>query len=410
MPWYSTIWTYALAFITVAAAIYGSLNLFERIKEKLALRNINNKLMPRLEQKTKKFLKEELLIDYDRQFKAIKGTNSNTDSTIMFPIYDPQHIKSDDCPINVIEIVVTQVKQAAISVLSERNYDPSAIKDCSSIIVEEFLEKKIYESEIKNETTKREIKTMFVASDSAETKDIIRTEFSIFKKLIKNKTPYKEFNAEYKKRVGTKQPEHLTFPLLVQTDSELIKKDKSEGDKVLFAPKSVRVMKTLKEQRLKNYEDFVNFYRTIEDKRRCEQIFGIILDKWGSYIVEMYNLSRVPVSTLSRYITTMEEEELVVKIPRYGEHFFRKEIYPLFTQKEIENNYDELAKSDQIAIFGKVQKNADASTKTEYYLDKFPNINIIVEDKYLGENVVVAGQLCKTDNKISLQNIHIHKR
>lgn len=406
MLW-NTAWTYyGVTFLTVVAAVYGLLQLKDYLLEKYSLKKINTNLMPRLESKTKKFLKKELSIEYERKFKAIKGDKFIlTDSAILFPIHNPQSIKSNDCPVDVIEVIIAQVQQTIISVLSERGYDSDASKETAEALTEEFLTKEIYESEIRNETTKREIKTKFSTAENKQNKELIKQNISVIKDLIKKNVQRKEFYSQYKKSIESNQTgTPISIQELVKKESNSIVRDKIEGEKVIFSQQSMRIMKNMREQRLKSHKNFLEYYGNLKTKKRSEQLYGIILDKWGIYISEIYTLNKVPTSTSSRYIASMESEELLIKMPRVKEHFFRKEIYPVFTQKEIENSYEELSQSEQIAIFGKVQKKNEEDI---YFLDKYPNIKININNRYFGKNVVVIGKLSKEVDKIILKDIHI---
>jgi hypothetical protein len=398
---------FILTIIGGIASIYTIIKFIEWLNEKIKIWRINNKQLPRLNDKTKKFLKEEFSIEYDKKFKSTKGNNNlSTDSMILIPI-NLENTKIDDCSVDIVEVVITQVKQTITSVLTENNYDATAVKEIADLATEEFLEEKIYQTEIRNETTQREIRAKFSTRPQTPITDSLKKNYKDIKKLIKDKTPHAQFNSEFKKKTG-KITESLNFQEILKEkeNTEIIKEEKRQGDRFIFASKSLRVMENLKEQRLKGRNDFNEYYKNSKITMRGEQIFALILNNWGGYITAFYAISKIPVSTLSRYIASMEDIGLIIKIPIRHKGYFRKEVYPLFAEKDLINYYDEFV-SEQMAFTGMVKKNISENI---YYLEHYPNLKIPIEEIYLNKKIIVVGHLSKESNEIKLIDIHIQEK
>ena len=392
------------AFILGVTAWQG----YDFVSEKYHKKKFDRKVIDKQNEYSKQFLKDKFNITNTKIFKVDTtiDTAQELDSTILIPLQG-KNISYNDCPLDVIEIILAYIKNRIINELSKQDIIKPAVQCIAVLGAEEYFDRFIVgEGVISNSQSIDTIKQENENSCSVENFKKFRKSYGKYHSMIKKKEPAEEINNQIKKEIWPSHDDIKTVKEILEEkeiDTPIIT-ESVEDDRIIFPDTSYVKIDRMKKARLKGIREFKEELQKSDIQYRSEQIFAYIIEKSGQYITEIAEESGIPMSTISRYITSMVESKIAIKNPTSQRGTYRKYVYPYFSEQEIIDNHNSLV-GNEIAINGILCEN-----EGRYFIKDYEKISLEnIKKKYLNKEIVIIGDLNVSKKKISItiNNIEI---
>lgn len=182
-----------------------------------------------------------------------------------------------------------------------------------------------------------------------------------------------------------------------ETPSESEVTNEKENQK--FLPQTIKKLDKLRTAYQKGFDEFILTFNKLQG--RAAEIYTAVLIMPGHYIKVLSQRSEIPYPTMALYLSIMEQDGLIHKIPAIKKGSYVKQIYPNLTEQVIidSNIVDETV----VCIKGVVTK-----FKEGIAIDKYQKIEIEgLQEEHVGKNVVIIGIVNKKTNKTTIETSQI---